>query len=300
MRNQKTIKDLQAILSAAVAGWERRYGPEPSRCKQCGGTKYDSFKDHLLGQPLYYRPETFRPELQYCAGCFADLPAKAQELGEHLSRQRLRDERADHLRRYRQHLRGYGMRIGWRFNACRFRNYVPQNTTQATALEKVAKWAGDAAVRVRCPFVVLYGGPGLGKTHLLTAAWQRIARRVRREFVAPIFVNEGRFVADWHNAHASYDRRGGDVEQSPDDLIRDLQTANVVIWDDLGKAKSTDAWDRALYAVVDHRYANGLPTIFSTNFGPGELLKRVQPWTADRVLDGARFSVEGASMRGAA
>lgn len=57
-----------------------------------------------------------------------------------------------------------------------------------------------------------------------------------------------------------------------------IRVADFVLLDDLGKAKNTPAVAAELFAIIDHRHAHNLPTIWTANSTPEEI---VQGMSAD-------------------
>lgn len=53
--------------------------------------------------------------------------------------------------------------------------------------------------------------------------------------------------------------------------VRDCQNCKLLILDDLGAEKASEWTQERLYSVIDHRYANCLPLIVTSNLPPGEL-----------------------------
>jgi len=117
-----------------------------------------------------------------------------------------------------------------------------------------------------CDTGLLFAGPpGVGKTHLAAA--------VLIELIETYHVR-GRFVdltALTHELQAVMDPES---ERSRGSILRPIETAEVLVLDELGSQKST-AWSRdVLYNLINRRYAKRLPTLFTTNFrldaGPAE------------------------------
>jgi DNA replication protein DnaC len=119
------------------------------------------------------------------------------------------------------------------------------------------------------PWLLLRGGYGTGKTHLLAAAFYALLDAARQPIytVSPLLLDslrEGIQAGD-------YSERFYAVKDCP-----------ILILDDLG-AESPTAWAReALYKIVDYRYRLGLPLAVATNCAVEDL----EPRVADRLHDG--------------
>ena len=108
----------------------------------------------------------------------------------------------------------------------------------------------------------LVGAVGIGKTHLLCA----IANELLDSGVAVRYFN---FVTGFKEMFAKYDQGGSAVEE----IRWELMTSEVLMLDDLAKgkidkkAKSVNISQSVfneIYAIVDYRYENNLPIIWSS------------------------------------
>ncbi len=124
------------------------------------------------------------------------------------------------------------------------------------------------------PFLLLYGGVGNGKTHLVEAIIIELGRR-------------GIWARYW-TAAAMFDflKAGIQVEHGhPDvaDRIEQLCRAQVLVLDDLGVEKDTDWQWSNLERIVDYRYRFRSITIVATNMDIDDLEKK-----SERIV--SRFS----------
>ena len=68
---------------------------------------------------------------------------------------------------------------------------------------------------------------------------------------------------------------------------------SIIVWnavdmmDDLGREKGTEWATERLYVLIDHRYANLLPTVVTTNFDLDELVERGYDATVSRLVEGS-------------
>ena len=56
-----------------------------------------------------------------------------------------------------------------------------------------------------------------------------------------------------------------------------LERVDALLFDDLGKGKMTDRAEEILYRIIEHRTANRLPLIVTTNDTPETLMQRLSP-----------------------
>lgn len=87
---------------------------------------------------------------------------------------------------------------------------------------------------------------------------------------------------DFKRAALSQYLRNQDEEDSPRDLLARLADCDNLLLDDIGKAKHTPAVAEELFTIVDHRYANLLPVIWTSNCHPKEFAADI----ADKELAG--------------
>jgi DNA replication protein DnaC len=74
-------------------------------------------------------------------------------------------------------------------------------------------------------------------------------------------------------------RPGADSTQR----VRDCQNAKLLVLDDIGAEKASEWTQERLYSVIDHRYANRLPLIATSNLPPPKLSAQVGERTASRL-----------------
>jgi len=72
-----------------------------------------------------------------------------------------------------------------------------------------------------------------------------------------------------------------------------LRSCQLLILDDLGAEKATEWSTAKLDEIVDYRYINRLPTVFTLNVEP----ERLAPRLVDRLMEGQVFVLDAASFR---
>lgn len=115
---------------------------------------------------------------------------------------------------------------------------------------------------------------GLGKTHLQAAT----AATLLRHGVQVVMVNDTDMVSELRQGQFAEDM---DYYER---IVQGLERAELLIWDDLGKAKPSDWVQNQYYRIFNHRYREGLPTCFSTNEDKDSLAERIGEATASRLL----------------
>lgn len=149
---------------------------------------------------------------------------------------------------------------------------------------------------------------GLGKTHLQIAAAKWILNNIRvRDEIAPgqyskfdrgcrvLCVSDITFMDD---LIASMFANDGD--QTLNDLVNQATSVDVLVWDDLGKAKWSETKEGLYYRIINERYINNRPIIFSSNEDEGTLSEKIGYASASRLFGmcGDRlYAVEGKDYR---
>lgn len=71
----------------------------------------------------------------------------------------------------------------------------------------------------------------------------------------------------------------------------------LVFLDDVGAGKQTEWTGDVLYRLVDHRWANCLPTVYATNLTPSKLAAEVGDRVTSRLADAVQVTVKGGDRR---
>lgn len=152
-------------------------------------------------------------------------------------------------------------------------------TSRSTTISKAMELAGvpsaylDADPRPDLlDGVFLTGKPGRGKTHAACGAVKAYVELHVIEVEGswfyrgprPRFVNAPQWFAQMR---ATYDRRG----ESEQEVFDRYATCGLLVLDDLGKGGRSEWAVERIYMLMDHRSANGLTTIVTSNYDLGEL-----------------------------
>jgi len=121
--------------------------------------------------------------------------------------------------------------------------------------------------------ILLAGLPGRGKTHLaLSIAWQTL--------------ESGEYVLYWQVEDLLDTLRLSFSKNSSEwaDIINKCKYTGLLVLDDLGAQKDTE-WARAkLDLIIDYRYINGYPMVFTTNAKPAQLGERISSRLSEGVI----------------
>lgn len=149
-------------------------------------------------------------------------------------------------------------------------------THNPLALQAAQAWCDDAS-RASLPWLLLYGGPGSGKTHLLAACFNALLAQGRYPLytLVPALLDHVRAGLDIPNGS-----QGGEYAAR----IQAVQQAPILILDDLGAEKVSDWSQEALFKLLDYRYRQELPTAVASNLLPADLEPRIASRLQDRAL----------------
>lgn len=132
---------------------------------------------------------------------------------------------------------------------------------------------------------------GLGKTHLQVA----IAKELIRRGIRVLIVSDVTLMGDL-SAASQYDDDGEELNR----LLWSVISADVLVWDDIGKAKTTDFRLDMYYRIINERYKARRPIVFSSNEDSETLAERIGDAAASRLFGmskGRIYAVEGPDYR---
>lgn len=128
--------------------------------------------------------------------------------------------------------------------------------------------------------IYLYGNKGTGKTHLTAC----MANRLMEKYYSVLFTSLGKISK---SIRETFGKKGGGESE----ILNKLATIDFLFIDDIGTELVTkddkDLWlQEKLFEVVNDRYNNLKPIIFTSNYSLAELSKRgVSDKTIDRIAE---------------
>jgi DNA replication protein DnaC len=116
---------------------------------------------------------------------------------------------------------------------------------------------------------------GVGKTHLQIA----LAKRLIKDGFNVLVVSDVTFMDELIQA-----KMMNDEGETLDRLLHSAIHADVLIWDDIGKAKWSEAKEALYYQIINERYRKQRPIVFNSNEDRGTLSEKIGYAAASRLI----------------
>ena len=186
--------------------------------------------------------------------------------------------------------------LGSRYSDVNFENISSGNETFNKALERCKKYCNISNKALEEGWgIYIYGSSGTGKTHLTACMCNELTNQLKQ----CLFTN---FFEISKSIRNTFNNNG----ESEVNLIERLSHVDFLFIDDIGtellKKNGEDTWlQEKIYDIINKRYNNKLPTIFTSNYSLSELLnsRGMMDKTVDRILEmsTAIIKIEGKSYR---
>lgn len=143
--------------------------------------------------------------------------------------------------------------------------------------------------------IYLYGNSGVGKTHITACMVNELIKQNRPTLFTNFFEISQIIKSTFNNK-----------KHNESDMIDKIATIDFLFIDDLGTEKVTkdgeDTWlQEKIFEIINKRYNNKKPTIFTSNYSLSELIndRGLMKKTVDRILEMSTLilKVEGKSHR---
>ena len=126
--------------------------------------------------------------------------------------------------------------------------------------------------------LLLHGPVGTGKTHLVAAIIDYIARMHKRQFEGNmIFITLINLLAEL--------RYSVQERSKTESIIREYQKCSLLIVDDFGTEKETDWTAETIYNIINYRYEEAKPTLITTNANIEEFFEYFDERLASRLME---------------
>jgi DNA replication protein DnaC len=116
---------------------------------------------------------------------------------------------------------------------------------------------------------------GVGKTHLQIA----LAKRLIKDGFNVLVVSDVTFMDELIQA-----KMMNDEGETLNRLLQSAIDADVLVWDDIGKAKWSEAKEALYYQIINERYRKQKPIVFNSNEDRGTLSEKIGYAAASRLI----------------
>lgn len=235
---------------------------------------------------------------KHWANC-PDCEREAKERADAQDAERDREQRAAIAQaRLERNLRNCG--LAGRNLRSSFENFTATTPKQREVLNAVVEFAKTFTTTSGAGLWLL-GSPGTGKTHLGAAL---VSNSIRERGLAACLHSFGQIQtmlrARWSNSKES--RSFWEIEdglETSDQMLEHMGTISLLVLDELGVGRGTDAELETLFQIVDRRYQLERPTVVLSNLKPTELKAAMGDRVYDRLREGTRLMIcDWASHRG--
>lgn len=169
-----------------------------------------------------------------------------------------------------------------------FQNYQATTTEQKKALSSVYDFAKKVVSGQYCA-LVLYGNPGAGKTHLLTACLNMVLHSVKKtwnEDYTEYF--SGRYILSRSISSRFMNTINFRSNETYDDVVNEYCNHDLLVIDEIGRDPlSTAGESSGLFAIIDKRKNKGKAIAMSTNCNFEEFSKILGSAAMSRILQNA-------------
>jgi len=142
-----------------------------------------------------------------------------------------------------------------RYRTCDLDSFQTNNDSLATAVRKARRFSEAFPVVDKGLFFL--GKPGLGKTHLSVAIVKDVIRRTNAH---ALFYDVRELLKDIRNTYNPV------VRSTESQVIRPVIESELLVLDDLGAEKTSEWVEETLNLIVNTRYNERRPTIFTSNY----------------------------------
>jgi DNA replication protein DnaC len=128
--------------------------------------------------------------------------------------------------------------------------------------------------------LIYLGNPGCGKTYVLSAILNYLFEQKKEVFYST------------HRKFIKYIQDGISEEKSQYQLLNKIALKEILLFDDLGSASNTEWQKEMILELIDIRYAQKLPTIYTSNLSKEEVSNIFGSRTSSRLFAKENSTIE--------
>jgi DNA replication protein DnaC len=147
-------------------------------------------------------------------------------------------------------------RIPPRYQRCTLDNFVTYQNEELLRAVSTARRFAEAFPVVQ-KGLMLIGPPGIGKTHIAVAVLRDV---IRRTGARGLYYDTRALLRDIRTTY------NPQLQLAEMDVIRPVMDAEILVLDDLGAERLTDWVEETMSMIVNTRYNERRPTIFTSNY----------------------------------
>lgn len=173
--------------------------------------------------------------------------------------------------------------IPHRFVDKSFDDYKASSTEQKKALAVCVEYASNFRAHFdsgRC--LLMLGKPGTGKTHLAAAIANHLMKTTE---ATAVYRTVGGIL---QHIKGSYDKEAGYTEKQAFDVY---SKAHLLVIDEVGATKPTEFELATLFAIINARYEEMMPTVIISNLPAKELPAAMGERCVDRLREGGGIAI---------
>lgn len=163
--------------------------------------------------------------------------------------------------------------VGNRFDKSTFSAFLDRNGSETACqlvkqyVQAFSDWQGES--------LWLWGEPGNGKTHLAAA----ITKALTEQGHIVVFQSVPELLQRIRSTFNSENK------ENEAQIMRALLECDLLILDDIGAEKATEWVEEKIFNIIDGRYRKEMPTLYTSNLKPKEMLQQVGKRSYDRMVE---------------
>lgn len=162
--------------------------------------------------------------------------------------------------------------LGERFQECRFETFSPR-----VGADRLAEALRRYAETFDCGpnSYLVWGVPGNGKTHLAAA----VCHVLKERGFIPVFQSVPELLERIRN---TFDGKHKETER---EIMAALLECDLLVLDDIGAEKPTEWVQDVMFRIIDGRYRNKRPILYTSNHDVRGLAERLGARIVDRMVE---------------